>query len=42
MGPIEGERVLKFTVQAKDRPKTFEVDLTGSSKAIASFRVCST
>ncbi len=42
VGPIEGGRVLKVTVQAKDGPKTFEIDLTGSSKAIASFRVCST
>lgn len=42
VGPMEGGRVLKITVQTKDGPQTFEVDLTGSSKAIASFRVCST
>ena len=42
VGPIEGGRTLKITVQTKDGPKIFEIDLTGSSKAIASFRVCST
>jgi hypothetical protein len=42
VGPMEGGRVLKVTVKAKDGLQTFEVDLTGSSKAIASFRVCST
>lgn len=42
VGPVEGGRVLKVTVQGKDGPQTFEIDLTGSSKAIASFRVCST
>ncbi len=42
VGPMEGGRVLKVTVQCKDGPQTFEIDLTGSSKAIASFRVCST
>ena len=42
VGPMEGGRVLKITVQAKDGPVTFEIDLTGSSKAIASFRVCAT
>lgn len=42
VGPMEGGRVLKITVQTKNGPQTFEVDLTGSSKAIASFRVCST
>jgi len=39
-GPVEGGRVLKVTVQTKDGPQTFEVDLTGSAKAIASFRAC--
>lgn len=42
VGPLEGGRVLKITVQTKEGPRTFEVDLTGSAKAIASFRVCST
>ena len=42
MGPLEGGRVLKITVQTKDSPQTFEVDLTGSAKAIASFRACAT
>ena len=42
MGPLEGGRVLKITVQTKDGPQTFEVDLTGSAKAIASFRACAT
>lgn len=42
VGPLEGGRVLKITVQAKDGPVTFEIDLTGSSRAIASFRVCAT
>ncbi|CAG0989648.1 MAG: hypothetical protein F9K19_17870 [Rhizobiaceae bacterium] len=42
LGPLEGGHVLRITVQAKDGPVTFEVDLTGSSKAIATFRVCAT
>lgn len=42
MGPVEGGRMLKVTVQAKDGPQTFEVDLTGSAKAIASFRARAT
>jgi len=40
LGPLEGGRVLKVTVQGKDGPQTFEVDLTGSFSAIASFRAC--
>jgi hypothetical protein len=42
MGPLEGGRSLKVTVQAKDGPQTFEIDLTGSAKAVASFRACAT
>lgn len=42
VGPMEGGRVLRITVQAKGGPVTFEVDLTGSARAVASFRVCST
>lgn len=41
-GPMEGGRVLKVTVQAKDGPATFEVDLRGSARAIASLRLCAT
>jgi len=42
MGPIEAGRSLKITVQTKEGSRTFEIDLTGSAKAIASFRDCAT
>ena len=40
VGPLEGGRVLKIIVRAKDGLQTFEIDLTGSAKAMASFRAC--
>lgn len=42
MGPIERGRVLRITVQTKDGPQSFDIDLVGSAKAIGSFRACAT
>ena len=42
LGPLEGGRVIKITVQTNDGPQTFEVDLGGSFRAVASFRNCAT
>ncbi|MFZ1814778.1 MAG: hypothetical protein WAU16_10145 [Rhizobiaceae bacterium] len=42
VAPLESGRVLKVTVQTKGGSQAFEIDLTGSAKAIASFRACAT